>query len=80
MWILGGSSQKRQVIFDVYKIDFYTQRIVLDEQGTKLQINKCWRITLRLLLWWMQYVFIWNHAMLFLQYKASMSLVSSKES
>ena len=67
MWVLGGSSQKRQVIFKqtdeqqpdkqssgiahFRKITF--EIIFLDEHGPRMQIDCCRRITIRLLCWWM---------------------------
>ena len=62
-------------------INYQQQRsdFLLDEQDSRLQINSCGWITFRLLLWWMQYVFFWNHALFFISWSetARMSFVSS---
>ena len=53
MWVLGGSSQKRQVIFGKFFNDNLLNKNSLDEQSSRMQIGSSWRITFRLLCWWM---------------------------
>ena len=51
----------------------------LDEQGTRLWTEKCRTIAFRLLCWWMQYFYVWNHALFFKICWTRMSFVSSNK-
>ena len=65
--------------FDLKTVTNKNKLSILDEQNWRLQIEKCWRITFQSLLWWVQYFWIWNHALFFGSYiwsRARVSLVS----
>ena len=62
MWVLGGRYQKRQVNLklhtnavdkEMFCMTASGIKCILDEQGSRLQIDKCRRIAFRFLWWWM---------------------------
>ena len=51
MWVFGGSSKKRQVNVnlsdnavntEIFGITSIGVKCILDEQGSRLQVDKCW--------------------------------------
>ena len=51
MWVLGGSSNKRQVNLklsdnavnkEIFRMTIIGIKCILDEQGSRLQIDTCW--------------------------------------